>query len=172
MDLQKGLFVSFAASMLLTLSPAKPALAQHDHAGHEQPHAAGGAVAQLQLNGAAKWTTDASLRQGMASIRAAFDADHAAIHDGEESDEAYAKLAGRIDQQVQSIVATCRLPADADANLHLVIADLLQGVSVMRGEDAAQSRHEGAALVHRALNAYGQFFDDPTWRPDGSPHFG
>lgn len=51
----------------------------------------------------------------------------------------------------------------ADANLHYVIADLLQGVSLMRGTDPARSRHDGAALVHGALLAYGKYFDDPGW---------
>jgi hypothetical protein len=79
-------------------------------------------------------------------------------------------LATHIDQQVQSISANCHLPADADANLHLIIADLLQGVTLMRGGDSTHTRHDGAALVHGALNAYGQYFDDPTWKPDSPMH--
>jgi hypothetical protein len=62
------------------------------------------------------------------------------------------------------------LPADADANLHLVIADLSQGLALMRGEDSTRSRHDGAALVHGALNAYGRYFDDPAWKPDSPMH--
>jgi hypothetical protein len=163
------LFVSLTACALVACMPARVAFAQHEHgepSQHAQHQAAEAAVAQLQLNGSAKWVTDASLREGMAGIRAAFDADHPAIHAGKQSDAAYAALATRIDQQVKSIVANCRLPAEADANLHFVIADLLQGVSIMRGEVPANSRHDGAAMVHQALNAYGRFFDDPTWKPD------
>jgi hypothetical protein len=89
-----------------------------------------------------------------------------AQHEHQQTDAQYATLATRIDQQVKSIVANCRLPADADANMHLIVADLLQGVALMRGEDAMRSRHDGAALVHGALNAYGQYFDDPAWKPD------
>jgi hypothetical protein len=107
--------------------------------------------------------TDASLRDGMADIRAAFDADHPAIHAGQQTDAQYAVLAGRIESQVNSIVANCRLPPEADANLHYLIADLSQGVGLMRGQDPARTRHEGAALVHGALRAYGEFFDDPAW---------
>lgn len=142
-----------------------------EHQGHAQhaAHGSSGAVAQLQLNGDAKWETDASLRAGMAAIRDAFDADHAAIHAGNETDAAYAALASRIESAVNDIVANCKLPPQADANLHYVIADLLQGVSLMQGTDPAQSRHAGAARVHGALNAYGKFFDDPTWRPASMP---
>jgi hypothetical protein len=59
-----------------------------------------------------------------------------------------------------------RSAAAADANLHYVIADLLQGVSLMRGKDPAHTRHDGAALVHGALIAYGTYFEDPAWQPD------
>jgi len=155
----------------LTLLAAAPnlALAQAGHQQHEM-HGSGGAVAQLQLKDGQKWQTDASLREGMASIRAAFDTDHPAIHAAKQTDAQYATLATHIDQQVKAIVAGCHLPADADASLHLVIADLLQGVSLMRGEDPQRTRHDGAALVHGALKAYGQYFDDPTWKPDAPMH--
>jgi hypothetical protein len=164
----KTLLASLAGLALLAATPGI-ALAQHEHQQHAM-HGSGGAVTQLQLKDGQKWQTDASLRSGMASIRAAFDADHPSIHTGKQTDAQYAALAAHIDQQVKSIVANCRLPAEADANLHLVIADLLQGVSLMRGEDPQRSRHDGAALVHGALNAYGQYFDDPAWKPDAPMH--
>jgi len=160
----KNLFATLASLSLLAIGPSV-ALAQHEHQQH-QMHGSGGAVAQLQLKDGQKWQTDASLRSGMASIRAAFDADHPAIHAGKQTDAQYATLATQIDQQVKSIVANCRLPADADANLHFIVADLLQGVALMRGEDPQRSRHDGAALVHGALKAYGKYFDDPAWQPD------
>ena len=79
-------------------------------------------------------------------------------------DAQYDALAGRIEREVNSIVANCKLPPAADANLHYVIADLMQGVSLMRGGDPQRTRHDGAALVHGALKAYGKYFDDPEFR--------
>jgi hypothetical protein len=160
--------ICIVISLLGFVPYAATAQEQHDHAQHAT-HGAGGAVTQLQLNGTAKWETDASLRAGMAAIREAFDADHAAIHAGKETDAAYAALAARIEAQVNDIVAHCKLPPQADANLHYVIADLLQGASLMKGTDPAQSRHAGAARVHGALIAYGKYFDDPTWKPASMP---
>jgi hypothetical protein len=122
----------------------------------------------MELNDGKRWPTDASLRAGMAAIRATFDADHGRIHAGQQTDQQYGALAARIETQVQAIVARCKLPPDADAQLHYVIADLLQGVGMMRGQDAAHTRHDGAARVHGALLAYGRYFDDPTWQP-GAP---
>lgn len=137
--------------------------AQHEHEGHRMHDQGGALVQNLQLDQGKKWPTDASLRTGMANIRAAFDADHPAIHAGRESDEAYAALADRIEKEVSQIVANCRLAPAADAQLHYVVGDLLQGVGLMRGGDPAKTRHDGAALVHGALIAYGKFFDDPQW---------
>ena len=146
---------------LLALVTTTAARAQHEHEHMHEPGAA--AIAQLKLDGDRKWPTDASLRSGMAAIHAAFETDHPAIHAGKETDAQYEALASGIEQQVNSIVANCKLPPAADANLHYVVADLLQGVSVMRGQDAKRTRHDGAALVHGALNAYGKYFDDPEW---------
>ena len=151
-----------ASAVLLLAMTATGARAQHDH-GHAQTVAP--AVEQLALDDGRKWSTDAALRSGMAAIHEAFEADHPAIHAGAQTDDQYAALAGRIEAQVNAIVANCKLPPAADANLHLVVADLLQGVSLMRGEDPERSRHDGAARVHGALHAYGEFFDDPDWKP-------
>ena len=152
---------SLAVILVGLVSVAGSALAQEAH-GHQHGQATA-AVAQLRLDAGHKWATDASLRSGMAAIRSAFDADHPAIHAGKETDAQYAALADRIQSQVNSIVANCHLPEEADANLHYVIADLSQGAVLMRGQDPARTRHDGAALVHGALIAYGTYFDDPDW---------
>jgi hypothetical protein len=148
------------ALALMCLGAASAARAQHEH---EHAHGPGASsIANLALDGDRKWPTDATLRSGMAAIHEAFEADHPAIHAGKESDAQYEALAGRIELQVNAIVANCKLPPAADANLHYVIADLLQGVSLMRGQDPTRTRHDGAALVHGAIGAYGRFFDDPA----------
>lgn len=141
-----------------------PAIAMAQE-GHAHIHAqSGAAIANLTLDGGRKWATDAPLRSGMAAIRKAFDAEHPAIHKGTESDAQYATLADHIEAEVQKIVASCHLPPAADGNLHLVIADLLQGASAMRGQATGALRHDGAARVHGALIAYAKYFDDPGAR--------
>jgi hypothetical protein len=156
--------LALIASLAVLAAPA-PAQAQHEHEGGHQHDTSSAAIANLRLDGEKKWATDASLRSGMASIHVAFEADHPAIHAGKETDAQYDALAARIDEQVNSIVANCRLPPAADANLHYVVADLMQGVNLMRGGDPQRTRHDGAALVHGALRAYPKFFDDPDWKP-------
>lgn len=160
--------LAIAGSVLLGVASfAAPAQPAHEH---EHAHATGTAlVGKLELNAGKPWPTDAPLRSGMAAIRAAFDTDHPAIHEGRESDAQYEALAGRIEREVNSIVANCKLPAEADAQLHYVVGDLLQGVALMRGGDPEKSRHDGAARVHGALLAYGKYFDDPGWSKKAEP---
>ena len=152
-----------AGSALLGLASASHAQPAHEHE-HGPAHAGESAlVAKLELDAGKRWPTDASLRSGMAAIRTAFDADHPAIHAGKQSDAQYEALAGRVETEVNSIVANCKLPPAADAQLHYVVGDLLQGVALMRGADPDKSRHDGAARVHGAMRAYGKYFDDPSW---------
>lgn len=160
-----------ALSMLL-VALATQTMAQTEHA-HTSPPAAddhaahahsqsGAMIANMQLDHGRKWATDAPLRAGMAAIRTAFEDDHLAIHAGTETDAQYEALAGRIEREVHGIIANCHLPPAADATLRYAIADLTQGVGIMRGKDPTRSRHEGAALVHGALLAYAKYFDDPA----------
>jgi hypothetical protein len=161
-SLRSGTLASLLAVAMVATLAAPPARSEPEHEhGHSHDHAQA-AVGQLKLDDGRKWATDASLRTGMAAIRSAFDADHAAIHAGTATDAQYEALAGRIEVEVSSIVANCRLPPAADANLHYVVADLLQGVGLMRGVDPERTRHDGAALVHGALRAYDEFFDTRT----------
>jgi hypothetical protein len=141
--------------------------AAHEHGDEhaETKHGHTGAVSQLQLDAGQRWPTDASLREGMANIRAAFVASYPIIHRGPQTDAQYDVLADRIGKEVDGIVARCKLPPQADAQLHLVVADLLQGVSLMHEPDR-RTRHDGTVLIHGALLAYGKFFDDPTWPSD------
>lgn len=109
-----------------------------------------GQAGALALNHGAKWASDAPLRQGMATIQSAVEASPP-------------ELADVVEVQVAYIIENCRLPADADANLHLVIEQLIEGAERLRVGDGA----EGRAQVIAALNAYGTHFDHPGWRPVG-----
>jgi hypothetical protein len=168
------------ATAILALSLCGSAVAQtdapHEHSKEHRSHgdASTALVSKLQLRkDGQRWPTDASLRSGMAKIRAAFDADHPAIHAGKQTDVQYDALAATVEREVNWIVANCKLDPEADAQLHYVVGDLLQAVSLLRGGDPSKTRHDGAHLLHGALNAYAKYFDDPTWAvasKGGDPH--
>lgn len=136
-----------------------PPAVKHSH------HEAQG-VAALKLNAGNKWITDAPLRAAMGNIYQSMSAALEKIHHGTLNDTGYDALAANTQQEVANMVSQCKLPPDADAQLHLVIAELLLGADAMAGKHTALSRQQGAAKVMEALNNYSLFFEDdnPVWK--------
>jgi hypothetical protein len=141
-------------------APAQAATDAHDHA-HDAA-----TPAKLALNHGKKWTTDAPLRQRMGEIRALMAERIPAIHAGKLSAADYQALGVAVEQKVGAIVAECKLPPEADAMLHLIVADLVEGADVMQGK-AAGKPGDGAHKVAMAANAYGRYFDHKGWKPLG-----
>lgn len=142
--------------LLALVSPAAVAVERmpaHDH----HPPSAG-----LHLNHGQRWATDAALRQGMGGIReAVVSAVHAAAARPLTAVEAN-RLADAIRDQVDYLVANCRLAPEADAVLHVLIGQLLQGA------DALRRRPADEAALHRILQAlkeYPAYFDHDGWKP-------
>lgn len=139
------------------LGTAAMAAAPHSHdTGHD-----GG---QLTLDSGKKWQTDKALQTGMAEIRKVMAASLDRIHHGKFSPAEYDALAGEIEAQIDAIVKTCHLPEQADAQLHLVLAQVMDGMDVMRGK-GGDNRTDGAVTVIKALDAYGEYFDHKGWKP-------
>lgn len=146
-----------ASAALLGLQA--PAIAADAH-----QHGPGGADShKLQLDHGKKWSTDEPLRKGMSEIRALVDAQHEGIHKGKLKPADYAALGEKIEAQVGYVVSTCKLDPEADANLHIVVGDILEGVEVMKGKEKKNPR-TGAGKVVDALNDYGKYFDHPGWK--------
>jgi hypothetical protein len=151
-----------AAALTLTVAslPATAAEHRHDHG-----HSHGAAPAKLELNNGKKWETDAPLRRGMENIRAAMDGALHEIHENKFSAAKYGELAKKVNGEVNGIVANCKLDPKADAQLHLVIADVLEGVEAMEGKAKKVKRQAGAEKVVGALEKYAGHFDHPGWQP-------
>ena len=156
---RRTLTVALAAA-LFALGASQPGLAADAHS-----HAAG-APAKLALDHGKKWTTDAPLRQRMGEIRALIAAQIGPIHQGKLAPAEYAALGAAVEGKVASIVAECKLPPEADAMLHLIVADLVAGADIMQGK-AAGKPADGAHKVVTAANAYGRYFNDAGWKPLG-----
>lgn len=152
----KRIAATLSAATLLCLG-AQPALA-HDH---DHSHEAVG-PAQLTLNNGQKWATDNNLRQGMTRIRDELAADLPAIEAGKATAEQYRALAQKTDDQIAFMFQNCKLDRDADAMLHIILADIIAGADAMKGPDGNEAR-EGAEKIARALDNYGTYFDHPGW---------
>lgn len=145
------------AGVLLAMSAASWAGAGHEHHGHEQKAGA------LRLDQGRKWQTDEPLRRTMGELRGQFAGKLHAIHAGRLGRDEQAALAGAVQKGVATIVEQCRLPPDADAMLHVVIADLLAAAEGMQAEAQGQ-RAAAAKRAVAALDDYGRHFEHPGWR--------
>ena len=126
-------------------------------------HAAG-ETTKLMLNQGKKWASDEPLRKGMAEIRDAIAAEKETIHGGKMSAAKYDALAKKIDGQLADVVQNCKLPPEADAQLHLVLAEMMQGLDGIKGKDKKANRRAGVERIIASLDAYNKHFDHPGWR--------
>lgn len=131
-----------------------------------EPHDHGGTTApvQLQLDHGKKWPTDDVLRRGMNEIRAGMAQSLTPIHDHTFTPAQYDALAQRIQTQIDDIVANCKLPEQADQQLHLVLEQIIDGAADMKGATET-GRDQGAVKIVRALAQYGEYFEHADWQP-------
>ena len=159
--MKTNLLVSLATfSLFLATSFGGPALAAEEHHNHGDNASS---VQKLQLNAGKKWATDAVLRQSMSEINQAMGKALPLIHKDRFSNSDYNALALSISQKVAYVVERCKLEPEADAMLHLVIAELMAGAEMMEGKSAS-SRHDGAVRVMQALTSYGKYFQHANWK--------
>lgn len=161
---RKKLFAALAAIALATTLTG-PAVAQtpaHSHDAHA-PH-------KLSLNQGSKWATDQALREGMDRIRGLVEPRIGAAHGGALTPGQYRELAMQVETAVGGIVANCKLEPQADAMLHLVIAELGEGTDAMAGRKAEMGPGDGLAKVVLAVNGYGRHFDHPGFAPIHDGH--
>ena len=88
--------------------------------------------------------------------------DLGAIHSNKLPKEKYAALAKTINSEANYMVQNCNLEPEADAQLHLIIAELMDGSTAMEKQIHAR---DGAVKVIGAIESYGTYFDDPDFNP-------
>lgn len=129
---------------------------EQEHQHHSSEHS------KLSLNHGKKWNSDAALRLSMNTLYAAFQKkitgqQHQALS------KADFKQLGEITQaEIANIVANCKLTPEADAVLHQIIAEMMQGADVMTGKAKGQPAKATHKVIN-ALNKYGRLFDHPNW---------
>lgn len=154
---KKSLSALLAATALF-LGAASLGATEKGHSHDGQGHA----VVKLSLNHGKKWSTDEPLRKGMNNMRSEMSRSLHGIHEGKLDAAGYDALAKKLEGEMAGIVANCKLAPDADAQLHVVLAKLSEGMDTMK---AGAHREDGAVKVVEALNAYGRHFSHPGWKP-------
>lgn len=158
----KRILLPLSAAVLALPLMVQAAPDHHDH-GSVTTHT-------IQLNAGKKWATDDALRQGMGTIRTLAEKALPAAHAGKLTPARYDALANDINAQIAHIVGNCKLDAKADAQLHIIIAELSAGVDSIQGKRAGEARAMGVVQVSRTLNTYGQYFNHPGWKAIALPH--
>lgn len=151
--------------LLLAIALALPlSLAGNAFATETAAHDHGSAIQSLELNAGQKWTTDAPLRQAMSKIHASVTTTLAALHDGKLTDAQYDAFADGVNDQFTYIVENCKLEPQADAQLHIVLGNMMNGIEIARGKEQGQEREQGVVKIAQAMNAYGDYFDQHDWK--------
>jgi len=140
---------------------ASPAWAEesHDHS-HD-----GSAPSQLQLNDGKKWETDQSLRDGMTKIKDIVASEIGAIHKNKLPEKRYGELSGQISAELDQIFKNCKLSPEADAMIHIILLQIIDGNKAMKSAPKLSDRRDGAIKIVKALGQYPKFFDHPDWKP-------
>ncbi len=136
---------------------AGDAHAHDEHAGHAAHEAQS---ATLNLNQGERWETDEPLRKGMLEIRHAVEkatADSGANALNAQQAEA---LTLAIDENVNLIIEQCKLEPEADANLHVILAEILSASNALKSKPQSA---DGLPRIQGALENYAHYFNHPDW---------
>ena len=91
-----------------------------------------------------------------------------AFEKGGLSAETATALANEVQTQVQFLIANCKLEPAADAQLHLVIGQMLAAADALSKEPMSK---EGMPRLHEAVQLYGDHFEHPGLHGhSGEPH--
>lgn len=150
---------------LMILSMAALLAAPYGVSARQHEHHADTVPRKLELHAGKKWATDAPLRKGMSAIRTSAASALAAAHSGKANAATYEAVAKEATGQIAYIVKNCKLDPKADAQLHIVVADIMKGVETLEGKGAETDRASGLLVIADALNAYGVDFAHPGWKP-------
>ncbi len=148
--------VGMSVSLSLVLAGCSHFAGGHHHGAH------GGALdrSALTLNEGRKWPTDAPLRQGMREIRTLVQSPTAATASASIEPAVAQRVADGVDAQVAFLIQNCKLEPKADAALHVLITDMLNGAQALRQPTPTA---QGLMQIRDALAQYPQYFDDPQW---------
>lgn len=150
-----GLALAAAVALAVGIAGAAAAAEPHSHGGH-----AAAPGLELTLDHGRKWHTDEALRRGMAEMRRQAAASLPLIHERRFVAADYERLAAGIESQIDYVTANCKLSPEADMQLHVVLAEIIDAVGAMREKRAPE---EGAVKLAQALDAYAAHFEHPGW---------
>ena len=109
-----------------------------------------------------QWETDEPLRRGMRTIRDAAEPALQAYRRKTLTAGDARALADTVEENVRYMIANCKLEPEADAALHDLIVQMLQGASRLKTDTMAS---DGLPQIVAALARYPDYFKHPGWQP-------
>lgn len=162
--LWRGINVLSALCLILVTMPVDAEEYQHQQ--QSQPNAQ---PSIHVLKPGEKWKTDKVVKLGMDNIYQAISARQDDIAKGRLSAHDYHQIAILIEGNAAEIVRNCKLTKDVDSAFHsIVLADLLDGVTLMRTSKNIQVQRAGVLAVFQALRNYGKYFQHEGWNLDAA----
>lgn len=153
--------LAIAALLALPLGGmAGTAMAADTASNHSHGHEVHGT---MELNHGQKWETDAALRKGMGELHQIVSTGLESAHANTLKSDDYKKISEDIMTQFTYIVENCDLEPEADAQLHILLGNIVQGVEVIEGKVSSEKQENGLIKMAEALNSYGNHFDHPHW---------
>ncbi len=128
---------------------------------HDHSHGQESAQQSMQLDQGKKWPIDASLHSGMSKIKTSMEENISEIHNNQFTSAQYKSLAGNIDAQLAYLFKNCKLPEDADAQLHIFLFNIMQASKQMQSPNNQRS---GAIKTIKTLQKYPHYFNDTNWQ--------
>lgn len=154
-----ALIISFFFVVAVYADAEKAGMQTPEHS-HDQKHSKQAENIGMVLNDGKKWETDAPLRKGMQSIRNVVKKAEKAFQSKTMTQKEGKALGSHINKQLMYMVENCELQPKADAALHVVIGEMMQGIGVL---SKAPSSEGGFPRIHKALQKYPKFFDHPEF---------
>jgi hypothetical protein len=140
----------------MSVLPANADTHEHKHESHHEEK-----QQTIKLNKGSKWQIDSSLHIGMSNIKTSIENNITEIHHKKFTREQYTGLSVEINSHLSYLFKHCKLPKDADAQLHVLLFKVMQGNEQMQ---SATNQRSGAIKIIKALQQYPQYFDDKNWQ--------
>jgi hypothetical protein len=154
-----------AVAALALLSSLVAMAGQVESAAKPEHHAHAAHGAAPELAEGQRWATDAPLREAMLRIRDGVTARATAFREGTLSTAEGQVLAAFVEEDVQFMIANCRLAPEPDAALHALIGRMLGAAEALRDDPLSAG---GLPQLEAVLNDYGATFDHPGWEAPGA----
>lgn len=133
------------------------------YAAENSHHNHGGSSNTSDVKPDKKFIADEALKERMSSILSAMQIFNKP-GSASEKKKAVIPTGGRVESVVQDIFKSCKLAPDADAAIHPILGEILEGAHLLKKGD----EKNGHERIHKALLKYGDNFEHSGWNHNRS----